>query len=66
MIFCFAQVLDAGQIVELGTPYELLCNDGLFSKLVKQTGKQMSLKLRQLAREAHTSKTGSGGIAASL
>ncbi|CAG2165211.1 unnamed protein product, partial [Oppiella nova] len=52
-------VLDAGEIVECGMPYELLGNsEGLFSKLVRQTGKNMSLKLRQMAKESYCDKFG--------
>ena len=51
------QVLDAGQIVEFDEPYLLLQNtDGLFRKLVNQTGKQMETKLHFLAKEAYFNK----------
>ena len=50
-------VLDAGQIVEFDQPYLLVeYPDGLFKKLVNQTGKQMEMKLHSLAKEAYYNK----------
>lgn len=47
-------VMEAGQIVECGHPYELLKNDnGHFSKMVKQLGPASEQSLRELARDAH-------------
>ncbi|KAK2578495.1 hypothetical protein KPH14_002055 [Odynerus spinipes] len=48
-------VMDAGQIAEFGSPYELL-NDkptGLFSQMVKNTGRVMSKTLLQQAEIAY-------------
>ena len=53
----FEKVLDAGEIAEVGVPHHLLQkSDGLFSKLVKQTGKNMSAKLKQLAKQYYLTK----------
>ena len=50
-------VLDAGQIVQFDQPYLLLQNaNGLFRKLVNQTGQQMEMKLHSLAKEAYFNK----------
>lgn len=46
-------VLDAGKLIEFGTPFELLQRpDGAFTALVKQTGSRMSKKLISMATEA--------------
>ncbi|XP_054157408.1 ATP-binding cassette sub-family C member 4-like [Oppia nitens] len=51
-------VLDAGEIVECGSPHKLLANsDGLFNKLVTQTGKHMSVRLKQMAKESYELKS---------
>ena len=51
------QVLDAGEIIEFDEPYLLLQNiDGLFRKLVNQTGQQMKTKLNLLAKESYFNK----------
>ena len=51
------QVLDAGEIIEFDEPYLLLQNiDGLFRKLVNQTGQQMETKLNLLAKESYFNK----------
>ena len=51
------QVLDAGEIIEFDEPYLLLQNiDGLFRKLVNQTGQQMETKLNLLAKEFYFNK----------
>lgn len=45
-------VMDAGQAVEFGPPHELLQNpDGYFTKMLKETGKNMESKLRKVAEE---------------
>ncbi|CAG2176781.1 unnamed protein product, partial [Oppiella nova] len=50
-------VLDAGEVVEFGIPHTLLeKSDGLFTKLVKQTGKHMTIRLRQMAKQYYTHK----------
>jgi ATP-binding cassette subfamily C (CFTR/MRP) protein 4 len=47
-------VLDAGRVIEFEEPYNLLRQPlGLFRKLVKQTGHQMSSRLIATADEAH-------------
>ncbi|KAE8751049.1 ABC-transporter, subfamily C member 03 [Frankliniella occidentalis] len=46
-------VMDAGQVAEFGKPYELLENkNGLFSKLVNQTGLTNSYNLKAIAERA--------------
>lgn len=46
-------VLDAGQVVQFDTPYNLLQDaSGIFFNLVEQTGPQMSARLRKAAAEA--------------
>ncbi|CAG2100059.1 unnamed protein product, partial [Medioppia subpectinata] len=53
------QVLDAGQVVEYDIPHHLLdTSDGLFSKLVKQTGKHMTIRLKQMAKQYYYHKNG--------
>ncbi|CAG2102854.1 unnamed protein product, partial [Medioppia subpectinata] len=50
-------VLDAGEVVEFGIPHTLLeKSDGLFTKLVKQTGKHMTTRLRQMAKQYYSHK----------
>ncbi|CAG2119891.1 unnamed protein product, partial [Medioppia subpectinata] len=50
-------VLDAGQVVEYDIPHKLLdTSDGLFSKLVKQSGKDISIKLKQMAKQYYCHK----------
>lgn len=45
-------VLDAGKLIEFGTPFELLQKpDGAFTHLVRQTGSRMSKKLISIATE---------------
>ncbi|CAG2104617.1 unnamed protein product, partial [Medioppia subpectinata] len=52
-------VLDAGQVVEYDIPHHLLdTSDSVFSKLVKQTGKEMSTKLKQMAKQYYYHKNG--------
>ncbi|KFB40460.1 AGAP001775-PA-like protein [Anopheles sinensis] len=47
-------VMDAGQAVELGTPYELLqLPMGIFSDMVSATGPSESERLQQIARQAY-------------
>ncbi|KAL9658224.1 hypothetical protein ABK040_012483 [Willaertia magna] len=47
-------VLDSGELVEIGKPMELLKNEnGYFYKLVKETGKNYSLYLRNMCKEIH-------------
>lgn len=46
-------VLDAGRMVEFDEPHTLLQNEsGLFSSMVKMTGKSMANNLREMARIA--------------
>ena len=46
-------VMDAGRVVEFGRPYALLQNNsGMFYKLVKQMGIQMSSELMRAAKQA--------------
>lgn len=50
-------VLDAGKVIEFDEPFELLKNeDGLFSLMVKMTGKGMASNLKEMARVAHELK----------
>lgn len=47
-------VMEAGEIVECGHPHELLqCEDGHFTRMVKQLGPAAELSLRELAASAH-------------
>lgn len=47
-------VLDAGKVVEFDEPYELLQNEsGLFTNMVKMTGKSTANNLKEMARLAH-------------
>ncbi|KAK5645932.1 hypothetical protein RI129_004396 [Pyrocoelia pectoralis] len=47
-------VMDAGEVVEFGHPHELLQNEsGHFSKMLKETGKGMENKLRQIAENCY-------------
>ncbi|XP_076254933.1 putative multidrug resistance-associated protein lethal(2)03659 isoform X1 [Rhynchophorus ferrugineus] len=48
-------VMDAGQVVEFGHPYELLQNkkDGIFYGLVQQTGRGMAENLTNIAEESY-------------
>lgn len=47
-------VLDAGQLKEYDEPYALLQNEsGLFSNMVKMTGKTTANSLKEMARIAH-------------
>ncbi|XP_038065584.1 multidrug resistance-associated protein 4-like [Patiria miniata] len=48
-------VLDAGQLIEFDEPYVLLQKeDGIFSKMVQETGKAEAAKLLQIARKTST------------
>ncbi|PZC73708.1 hypothetical protein B5X24_HaOG200327 [Helicoverpa armigera] len=48
-------VMEAGQIIECGHPYELLQDDdGPFSKMVKQLGPASEQSLRDIARTAYS------------
>ncbi|XP_054158540.1 ATP-binding cassette sub-family C member 4-like [Oppia nitens] len=50
-------VLDAGEVVEYGIPYKLLeSHNGLFTRLVSQTGKHMATRLRQMAKHYYSNK----------
>ncbi|XP_028401677.1 multidrug resistance-associated protein 4-like isoform X2 [Dendronephthya gigantea] len=54
-------VLDAGRIVEFDEPYELLKRpDSAFSLMVTQTGKDSSLQLQRMAKNAQDSRTNPG------
>ncbi|XP_024281415.2 ATP-binding cassette sub-family C member 4 isoform X3 [Oncorhynchus tshawytscha] len=60
-------VLDAGQIHEYDEPYTLLQNhDGIFFKMVQQTGRQEAVALLQSAKQAYNSRsrpsTSNGGV----
>ncbi|KAF5304472.1 hypothetical protein FQA39_LY09668 [Lamprigera yunnana] len=47
-------VMDAGEAVEIGHPFELLQNpDGYFSKMLKEAGVGMENKLRKVAEDAY-------------
>lgn len=48
-------VMDAGQVVEFGSPYELLTESDrkVFSGMVHQTGKAMYESLFKVAQKAH-------------
>lgn len=51
-------VMNTGQAVEFGTPYELLQNkDGYLSKMVRETGSVMETKLKRVAKEKFISQT---------
>lgn len=48
-------VMSAGEAVEFGPPHELLQDPkGYFTSMVKETGKSMESKLRDMAKEAYT------------
>lgn len=50
-------VLDAGQLIQYDTPYNLLHEqNGIFYHLVQQTGPQMAAKLTALASAAKDMK----------
>ncbi|CAG2179445.1 unnamed protein product, partial [Oppiella nova] len=50
-------VLDAGEVIEYEMPYILLqSNDALFTKLVTQTGKHMTITLKQMAKQYYSHK----------
>ncbi|KAL3283197.1 hypothetical protein HHI36_006347 [Cryptolaemus montrouzieri] len=50
-------VMDAGEMKEFASPYELLQNsEGYFSKMVAQTGPAMEDKLKKIAEEHYRSK----------
>ena len=52
-------MLDAGRVIEFDEPHELLQNEnGLFSSMVKMTGKSMANNLREMARIAHDVRRG--------
>uniref|UniRef100_A0A674ETT5 Cystic fibrosis transmembrane conductance regulator n=1 Tax=Salmo trutta TaxID=8032 RepID=A0A674ETT5_SALTR len=60
-------VLDAGQIHAYDEPYTLLQNpDGIFFKMVQQTGRQEAVALLQSAKQAYNSRsrpsTTNGGV----
>ncbi|XP_021464329.1 multidrug resistance-associated protein 4 isoform X1 [Oncorhynchus mykiss] len=62
-------VLDAGQIHAYDEPYTLLQNhDGIFFKMVQQTGRQEAVALLQSAKQAYNSRsrpsTSNGGVGA--
>lgn len=44
-------VMDAGQLVEIGSPSELLSSEGFFSELVDATGPESANALRAMAVE---------------
>lgn len=47
-------VMEAGEVVEFGPPYELLQKtDGFLNKMVKETDKSMESKLRQIATQSY-------------
>lgn len=48
-------VMDAGHVVEFGSPYELLTESdkNIFSGMVHQTGKAMYESLFKVAQKAH-------------
>lgn len=48
-------VMDAGEVVEFGSPYELLTKSSqkVFSGMVQQTGKVMYETLLKVAQKAH-------------
>lgn len=49
-------VLDAGYVVEFGQPYQLLCQNGHFASMVKQTGPEYEKTLISLAKLAQKEK----------
>lgn len=50
-------VMDAGQVAEFGTPFELLQNpDSIFSGMVEQTGKAMAENLVSTAEKTYQNK----------
>lgn len=50
-------VMDAGQVVEFGSPFELLQNTkGVFTSMVEQTGKAMAENLMNTAQKAFKSQ----------
>ena len=51
-------VLDAGQVIEFDSPYNLLQNPkGTFYNMVETTGKGMREMLKEMAKLAHESKS---------
>ena len=56
MFYTF-QVLDAGQLVEFDEPYNLLQNmDGIFTRMVRETGNVEEDRLLKIAEEKHREK----------
>jgi len=50
-------VLDAGRVIEFDEPHLLLDNEnGLFSSMVKMTGKGMAQNLREMAKIAYDNR----------
>ena len=45
-------VMDRGRIIETGSPYELICSNGLFAEMVDHTGRNADL-IRKIAKESH-------------
>lgn len=43
-------VMDKGKAAEIGSPQELLKDDGMFADLVNATGSESSKALREIAR----------------
>ena len=45
-------VMDRGRIIEIGSPYELICSNGLFAEMVNHTGRNAEL-IKKIAKETH-------------
>lgn len=48
-------VMDRGQVVEMGAPYELLGRNGTFAEMVQHTGRNAEI-IRRAAREAYQNR----------
>lgn len=49
-------VMDVGQAVEFDHPHKLLQTDGYFTKMLKEMGEKMEMKLRMVAEEDYNKK----------
>ena len=53
-------VLDAGSVVEFDAPYLLLQNEnGVFTSMVKMTGRGMAINLKEMAKTAYDNRKNS-------
>ncbi len=58
MLVCINQVMEEGEVMEYGTPWELLAKqeEGAFARLVARTGAETAQFLRAEAHKAHLSR----------